>query len=297
MLRGYNATQLLTGALIGGRVSPALSQKRAFRESRCCLAKPPAPNSDPTEELKRKLAQLKRNAEMNMRNSPTAQQMKSTVNGVWRTVDLKLAEYGFTNGGVTDSDANMIRYLISAMIVLYLVFFISPLSVRQWFMENILLTSRNGGRIYPLFTSLFVHTEVLSLLFSCLIIYSVAPMLMRSVGRAHFWRVLFGAGVASNAFFSMKEANVFSGWAPSMSFQAGMSSGCSALIAMSCLLTPHQTVQFFFFPVTAIYIAYGILAYDMITFILALGGGRPNHCGGGLFAGAYWYAVLGQKTL
>ena len=286
-MHSYNLTQLATAQLVGGKQSRALSSCRVL------LAQPPR-KTDPQE----KLNELRSNMQQNLRNSAAFNNAKAHLNNAFRTIDLKLAEYGLAQGTGSDRDMEAIRILVSVLLAMYVLYFIAPVTLKAWLLNHFALTPDNVGRLYPLLTSLLLHTELLSCLFSSLIIYSIAPVLLSYVGRKAFWQILIGSGVASNALFSMKESGSTPyGFMPSLSVQSGMSASSRALIAVSCLLTPNQMVQFFFFPVKALHIAYFVVGLDALQLLSVSGGRRADQVGGGLFGAAYWWFALNQRTM
>ncbi|KAJ9470344.1 hypothetical protein DIPPA_01545 [Diplonema papillatum] len=218
---------------------------------------------------------------------------KAKVDGVWRAFDVKLTEFGFTPDQVTNKDLDILRYLISVMLLMWLVFAISPPPLTAILANNFTLSANNAGRVYPFFTSLLLHTEFLNVIFSCLILYTMAPAALVQLGRTRFWQVVLGGGLFSNCYFIMKESSAQRGWMPSFAYQSGMSSCCSSLITVTCLLKPNQTVMFFFLPVRALYIAYFVVGFDVLRMFSSATSGVPAiHVGGGIYGAAFTSLVL-----
>eukprot|EP01063_Lacrimia_lanifica_P037505 TRINITY_DN771_c1_g1_i1.p2 TRINITY_DN771_c1_g1~~TRINITY_DN771_c1_g1_i1.p2 ORF type:complete len:303 (+),score=123.98 TRINITY_DN771_c1_g1_i1:83-991(+) len=299
-----NFTQLATAALVGGRLrcgaraaARAGAQRRGFAATRPCFGRKDAGGGNGAkEELEKKLASMKDSVNHTLARSDAYYKAKSKVDEVWRTIDLKLAQYGITSGDEAGTDMNLLRYLISAMLIMYVLYFIAPPGMKHFLVNNVMLTTENYTRVYPFLTSLLLPTDFLSMLISSLILYSIAPPLLFTLGRQRFWAAFFGGGLTANALFVMLEGRRDSGWMRHLSATSGPSAGCTSLIALSCLLRPQQTVMLFFIPVQSLHLAYLVVGLDVFRLLGAMNGGRAEHTGGALFGAGYWYTQLGGKA-
>eukprot|EP01064_Diplonema_japonicum_P035347 TRINITY_DN7640_c0_g2_i1.p1 TRINITY_DN7640_c0_g2~~TRINITY_DN7640_c0_g2_i1.p1 ORF type:complete len:289 (+),score=64.60 TRINITY_DN7640_c0_g2_i1:76-942(+) len=281
-------TQFGTALLVGGRLP---KQMRCLHKCNTLLDKKGGFD-------KNKLEKAAQEGLKKLTSNDGYQNAKVKMDGIWRQLDLKLAEFGFTPQQTTDKDIDALRYVISLMLILWLLFLIMPGSGKKFLSENFMLSSSNAGRVYPFVTSLLLHTDIFGLLFSCLILYSLAPVVMVNLGRARFWQVAVGAGVASNVYFVIHENASQKGWMPVYSVQSGAHACCSSLIAVTCLMQPNMQMMFFFVPAKALHIGYFVIGYDAFKILMSLtGSSRADGVGGGLFGAGFWYFVLNQRTL
>eukprot|EP01060_Flectonema_neradi_P040074 TRINITY_DN9017_c0_g1_i1.p1 TRINITY_DN9017_c0_g1~~TRINITY_DN9017_c0_g1_i1.p1 ORF type:complete len:313 (+),score=24.47 TRINITY_DN9017_c0_g1_i1:53-940(+) len=293
MLKGLSRSQLTTKiSLFRGCHPVSCSQRRGFRSTNFLLGrkhdKPPID-----------LAKVKEQSEYLLKKmgaSGTAGKAKEKVSAVFSHIDIKLAEYGIQNDG---GGVDALRYLISACLVMWLLFVISPPSMKQFLANNFLVSADNAHRLYPLLSSMLLHTGIMDLLFSSLILYSMAPQVMGLIGVAKTWQLIFGAHFVSNLYYVSHESSVPRNF---MSFgipQGGLSNAAHAVVAVSCFLRPTAIVQFFFVQVQSLHVAYVVTGIDIFRFLNSARSnysGAASHVGGAMFGAGYWYLVLNQAT-
>ena len=294
MFGGLSPSQLATKAVLfrGSRPWCCQQQKRYFRNSKPLLGrkgdKPPID-----------LAKVKEQSEYVLRKiggGDTMGKLKASINSAFRTLDVKMAEQGFKteNAGI-----EAIRYLIAACMAMWLLFFLSPPGMKQFLANNFLISGDNSHRLYPLVTSMLLHTGIVDLLFSSMLIYAMGPQVMAMIGATRTWQLIIGSTVVSNFYYASYEGSLPRNFMSYSIPQGGLSSAAHAIVATTCFLRPHAMVQFFFIPVQSLHVAYLVTGIDFIRFFGSLrsqysGGGA--HVGGAMFGAGYWYFILKQTT-
>jgi membrane associated rhomboid family serine protease len=157
----------------------------------------------------------------------------------------------------------------------------------EWFALS--LPGMMLGRVWQLFTYLFLHGGVLHLLVNMLAIFFIGPELERTMGPRRFLLLYFGSGVLGGLFWL---AIVYPSGAPCV----GASGSVFGLLGAFAALFPHRSITllvFFVLPVTMrAWVMVAILALIQVLYLVTPGGDNVAYAAhlGGVIVG-FLYAM------
>ena len=179
------------------------------------------------------------------------------------------------------------------MIVLVVVFALQSIDnayFKNFFTSTLALTPacfRNGW-VWQLLTFQFLHGGLLHILFNLLVLWWVGRFCESVLGKSRFLLAYFGSGVIGGILQGLL---MLASYKYGL-FTVGASAGIAGLVAIYCMLRPHDTiVLFFILPVRAMVLLYGSLAIALFfTLVPSTLGGFGAHAAhlGGLLAGIAW---------
>lgn len=143
---------------------------------------------------------------------------------------------------------DLVPLLIMANLLVFMITIISPwvrpfglftvqmdLSFRPVYLQT-------GENLYTIFTHMFVHADILHLLFNMLFLYLIGVTLEDRIGKSRFAAVYFIAGTAGVLVQSFMDIN-------SRTFILGASGAISGAMGAMLLLYPRDEIPFFLGPI------------------------------------------------
>jgi membrane associated rhomboid family serine protease len=172
----------------------------------------------------------------------------------------------------------LVWYLIAANVLVFLIVFSMPESLREAVFNNLSFSAASAGEVWRWLTSLFLHVSASHLFFNMLGLYFFGKVLERQVPRSWFLSIYFVGGLLGNLVFGGTSVGLVAG-----------ASGCIfALMGAAMLLNPVKKTHAFVIPLPLglVAIVYVLTEVFVSYFDATLGGIAHMAHLGGLVTGA-----------
>lgn len=146
---------------------------------------------------------------------------------------------------------------------------------------------------WGIITYAFLHSGTFHLLFNMLILWYAGNMILNLFTGRRFLTLFFVGVMAGAALFTLSHT-LFPGFVRGANGLVGSSAGVYATLFFMCTYTPEMGVRLFMFNIKLKYIAYALIAMDVIAIATQVNqGGSIAHLGGAFIG--YYFATSFDK--
>ena len=213
--------------------------------------------------------------------------MSMTRGSIWE--DLK---WRFQFGGMV---ARLIMINVSIFLILNIAIVISFLvtnntnvidPVIAW-LELPADLRRLGRQFWTLFTHMFLHVDLLHVLFNMLWLYWFGNIFKNYIGESRILPVYIMGGLSGGLIFILAY-NIFPAFDPAVALALGASAAVMAIVVATATTVPEHSIHLLFLgPVKLKWIAAVVVILDFISIPQSNAGGHFAHLGGALFGFLY----------
>ncbi len=163
------------------------------------------------------------------------------------------------------------------------------------FLELPASIDRIATQPWSLLTYMFMHQDLLHILFNMLWLYWFGTLFLLFFSSKHFRGLYILGGICGGVLY-IAAYNIFPYFRPLVaeSLMRGASASVLAIVAATAYREPNYSIRLFLFgSVRLKYIALAVIGIDLLSVTSANGGGHISHLGGAL--AGLWFASALQK--
>ncbi len=174
---------------------------------------------------------------------------------------------------------------------------ISPFGGYQFFLNWFSVKSYDFNALYKvwtLITYMFIHGDVMHILFNMLWLYWMGKLFMEYIHQKHLLFIYFLGGIIGAILFLII-SKLFPSFITQNSYLIGASGGVMAVVIATATNLPNYPIRLLFIgEIKLKYVALGILVISTVLNITDNAGGKIVHLGGALLG--YFYMLNFQKS-